>query len=196
VRKHRAAGREVDFFHIIRKYRNEMKMTLKNARIADQINATTLQSKTQDQVNESGHNPESGHCFESGHHHESSHCLDHEDDKFKDRKYVCDEMHLFKECLYIVTSTRKLGWTKNSTIREELRQKIKKNPRYLIVIRQIIDINILNELNQDQKDQKDDETDDDHFHFSDVITISQKVIIMIIKKNSLSNNVIYDFDCS
>jgi hypothetical protein len=63
----------------------------------------------------------------------------------------------------------------------------------LIVIRQIIDINILNELNQ--KDQKDDETDDDHFHFSDVITISQKVIIMIIK-NSLSNSVIYDFGCS
>ncbi len=102
-------------------------------------------------------------------------------------------MHLFKKCFYILTSTRKPEWIENSTIREEIRQKIKKNPRYLIVIRQIIDINILNELNQ--KDQKDDETDDDHFHFSDVITISQKVIIMIIK-NSLSNSVIYDFGCS
>jgi hypothetical protein len=46
----------------------------------------------------------------------------------------------------------------------------------------------LNELNQDQKDQKDDETDDDHFHFSDVITVAQK--------NLLSNSVIYDFGCS
>jgi hypothetical protein len=60
-------------------------------------------------------------------------------------------MHLFKKCFYLVTSTRKHGWAENSTIREEIRQKIKKNSRYLIVVRQIIDINILNDLN-DQKD--------------------------------------------
>jgi hypothetical protein len=28
-------------------------------------------------------------------------------DKFKGRKCVCGEMHLFKECLYIVTAARK-----------------------------------------------------------------------------------------
>jgi hypothetical protein len=93
MRKHRAADREMNFFHTIRKYRNEMKMILKNARIADQINVI-LQSKTQNQA-------------ESGHSHESGHCPDHEDEKFKDRKCVCDEMHLFKECLYILTSARK-----------------------------------------------------------------------------------------
>ncbi len=187
MREHRTVDREMNFFHIIREYRNEMKMILKNARNDDhnQINAIILHE--QNQVDQSDHN------------HESDHCFDHEDEKFKNRKCVCDEMHLFKKCLYIVTSTRKLEWTKNSAIREELRQKIKKNSRYLIVIKQIIDINILNELNV-QKDQKDQtaetaETDDDHFHFSDMITISQKVIIMIIK-NLLSNSVIYDFDCS
>jgi hypothetical protein len=83
----------VDFFHTTREYRNEVEMTLKNARIADQANAT-LQGKTQDQA-------------ESGHSHESGHCPGHEDEKFKGRKCVCGEMHLFKECPYIVTSARK-----------------------------------------------------------------------------------------
>jgi hypothetical protein len=117
-------------------------MTLKNARISGQVNAVILHGKTQDQVNQSGHNHGSGHCLESGH------CLGsgHGDDKFKGRKCVCGEVHLFKECPYIVTSARKSGWTENSTIREELRQRIRKNARFLIIIKHIIDINILNEL--------------------------------------------------
>jgi hypothetical protein len=98
----------MDFFHITREYRNEMKMTLKNARISDQINAITLQSKTQNQADQSDQNPESDHSLGSGHNHESGHCPDdHGDEKFKDRKCVCDEMHLFKKCSYIVTSARK-----------------------------------------------------------------------------------------
>jgi hypothetical protein len=44
-------------------------------------------------------------------------------------------MHLFKKCFYIVTSTKKFEWTKNSKIRDEIKQKIKKNFRYLIVIK-------------------------------------------------------------
>jgi hypothetical protein len=55
----------------------------------------------------------------------------------------------------------------------------------LTVIKQIIDINILNGFN-DQKDQTTE--NDDHCHFSDVITVAQK--------NSLSNSVIYDSGCS
>jgi preprotein translocase subunit Sss1 len=185
MREHRAAGREVDFFHITRKYRNEVEMILKNARNADhnQVNAT-LNDKTQNQVDQA---EQSGHSPGSGHNHGSGHCPGHEDDKFRDRKCVCGEMHLFKECFYIVTSARKPEWTENSTVREEIRQKIKKNPRFLTAIRQITDINILNEL-LNQEDQKDDETDDAHFHFSGVATVSQK--------NPLSNSVIYDFDCS
>jgi hypothetical protein len=82
----------MNFFHIIREDRNEVKMTLKNARIADQINATLHE---QNQAGQSGHSPGSGHC------------PDHEDDKFKGRKCICDDVHLFKECPYIVTSARK-----------------------------------------------------------------------------------------
>jgi hypothetical protein len=180
VREHRAAGREVDFFHTTREYRNEVEMTLKNARIDGQANAI-LQGKTQDQA-------------ESGHSHGSGHCPGHGDDKFKGRKCVCGEVHLFKECPYIVTSARKPGWTENSTVRDEIRQKIKKNLRYLTAIKHITNTNILDGL--DQKDQKDDETDDGHFHFSGVATVSQKVAIMTIKKNPLSNSVIYDSGCS
>jgi hypothetical protein len=175
VREHRAAGREVDFFHTTREYRNEVEMTLKNARNGghNQANAATLQGKTQDQA-------------ESGHSHGSGHCPGHGDEKFKGRKCVCGEVHLFRECPYIVTSARKPGWTENSAVREEIRQKIKKNPRYLTAIRQITDTNILDGL--DQKDQKDQTTEDDvHFHFSGVATAT---------KNPLSNSVIYDSGCS
>jgi hypothetical protein len=188
VREHRAAGREVDFFHTTREYRSEVEMTLKNARIAGQANAT-LQGKTQDQADQLGHGTGSG----SGHNHESGHCpgSGHGDDKFKGRKCVCGEVHLFKECPYIVTSARKPGWTENPAVRQEIRQKIKKNPRYLTAIKQITDTNILDGLDQDQSD----ETDDGHFHFSGVATVSQKVAIMTTK-NPLSNSVIYDSGCS
>jgi hypothetical protein len=111
MREHRAAGREMDFFHTTREYRNEVKMTLKIARISGQVNAATLHGKTNDQADQSGHDPESqsGHSHDSGHCPGSGHCPEsgHEDEKFKDRKCVCDEVHLFKKCLYIVTSARK-----------------------------------------------------------------------------------------
>jgi hypothetical protein len=35
VRKHRTANREINFFHIIKKYRNKMKMIFNNARNDD-----------------------------------------------------------------------------------------------------------------------------------------------------------------
>jgi hypothetical protein len=67
-----------------------MNIILKNAR--DHVNVITLHDKTHDQ------SLESGHCLD-----------DHEDEKFKERRYVSDEMHLFKECLYIVIAARKPG---------------------------------------------------------------------------------------
>jgi hypothetical protein len=177
VREHRAAGREVDFFHTTREYRNEVEMTLKNARNGghNQANAT-LQGKTPDQADQSGHN-----------HHGSGHCPGHGDEKFKGRKCVCGEVHLFKECPYIVTSARKSGWTENSTVREEIRQKIMKNPRFLTAIKHITDTNILDGLDQKDQTAETAETDDYHFHFSGVATAT---------KNSLSNSVIYDSGCS
>jgi hypothetical protein len=84
-------------------YRNAVLKESENAAIEVIIsrysNAANLHDKTQNQADQqSSHCPgsTSGHC-ESG----------HKDDKFKERKCVCDEMHLFKECLYIVTAARK-----------------------------------------------------------------------------------------
>jgi phage gp36-like protein len=182
VREHRAAGREVDFFHITREYRNEVEMTLKNARNGghNQVNATLngLDQVGQKSMDQASHSPGSGH----------------KDDKFKGRKCVCDDVHLFKECPYIVTSARKPGWKENSTVREEARQRIMKNVRFLTVIKHITNTNILNGL----KDQKDDKakTDDDHFSFSGVAIMPQNEVVMPHKKNPLSNSVIYDSGCN
>jgi hypothetical protein len=61
-------------------------------------NAAILHDKTQDQ---SSKNQAGQKAKENPLNNKSS------DDKFKERKCVCDEMHLFKECLYIVTAVRK-----------------------------------------------------------------------------------------
>ncbi len=50
MREHRAADREMNFFHITREYRNEMKMTLKNFRI-DQVNVTLNELNQVDRMN-------------------------------------------------------------------------------------------------------------------------------------------------
>jgi hypothetical protein len=55
---------------------------------------TQYRGKTQDQADQ-----KSSHSCESV----------YEDDKFKERKCVCDDVHLFKECLYIVNAARKPG---------------------------------------------------------------------------------------
>jgi hypothetical protein len=56
---------------------------------------------------------------------------------------VCGEMHLFKECLYIVTAARKnfLEWKENVKTLNEARQRILKNVRFQTIIKVIIDIN-------------------------------------------------------
>jgi thioredoxin reductase len=92
-------------------------------------------------------------------------------------------------CIYSrnAPSARKPEWTENPTIREEIRQKIKKNPRFMTAIKHITDTNILNGLDQKDQTAETAKTDDYHFHFSGVTTVT---------KNPLSNSVIYDSDCS
>jgi hypothetical protein len=69
-----------------------------------------------------------------------------------------------------------------------------KNVRFRTVIKAIVDINILNELRNDETTQKKDaettELEEMTFKFSNVIISATKI------KNSLSNSVIYDFDCN
>ncbi len=68
VREHQTAGRKIDFFYITREYQNEIKMTLKNARI-DQVNITLneLNQVDQNSINQLDHNLESRNNFESDH---------------------------------------------------------------------------------------------------------------------------------
>jgi hypothetical protein len=122
------------------------------------------------------------------------------DDKFKGRKCVCGEVHLFRECLYIVTAARKNfpGWKENAKTLNEARQRILKNARFKTAIKVITDTNILNGLGgDDETAQKEDteiaEIDEMTFKFGNVAMIStsaQKI------KNSLRNSVIYDSDCN
>jgi hypothetical protein len=56
-------------------------------------NAATLHDKTQDQADQKAKKKPLNNKSSN--------------DKFKGRKCVCDEMHLFKECPYIVTAARK-----------------------------------------------------------------------------------------
>jgi hypothetical protein len=159
-----------------------MNATLKIDRF-DQANVATLHGKTQNQVDESGHNHVSGHCSD-----------DHEDEKFKERKCVCGEIHLFKECLYIVTAARKPGWKENAKTLNEARQRILKNARFMTVIKVITDINILNGLGDGETAQKEDteiaELDEMTFKFENVAISATKI------KNPLSNSVIYDSGCN
>jgi hypothetical protein len=94
-----AAQQTVEFFRTTRSYRNAVLKESGNAAIevttSRYSNAVILHGKTQDQSSKDEADQKSS-C-ESG----------HKDDKFKERKCVCDEMHLFKECPYIVIAARK-----------------------------------------------------------------------------------------
>jgi hypothetical protein len=156
-------------------------------------NAAILHGKTQDQSSKDGAGQKSSHSCELGH------CESgHKDDKFKGRKCVCGEVHLFKECLYIDTAVRKPGWKENAKTLNEARQRILKNVRFRTVIKAITDINILNGLDGETTQKEDTETAElngtmSQFRFDNVAMISisaQKI------KNSLSNSVIYDSDCN
>jgi hypothetical protein len=158
-------------------------------------NAVILHGKIQNQSSKNEVDQKSSHCFGSTSDYcESGHCEGHKDDKFKERKCVCGEMHLFKECLYIVIAVRKLGWKENVKTLNEARQRILKNARFRTVIKVITDINILNGLRDGETAQKEDtetaELEEMTFKFGNVTISATKI------KNSLSNSVIYDFGCN
>ncbi len=178
-----AAQQTVEFFRITRSYKNVVLKENENAAIevttSRYLNAVILHDKTQNQEKIQNLSSESGH----------------KNDKFKERKCVCNEIHLFKECFYIVNAARKSEWKESVKTLNEARQRILKNARFKTVIKVIIDINISNELNEDNETtQKEDtetaELDEMTFKF-DNVTISATNI-----KNSLSHNVIYDFGCN
>ncbi len=187
-----AAQQTVEFFRITRSYRNTVlkesdSAAIENVTISRYSNAAILHGKKQDQADQKAKKKPLKNKSSN--------------DKFKGRKCVCDEMHLFKECLYIVTAVRKPGWKENAKTLNEARQRILKNARFRTATKVITDINILNGLRDDETAQKEDtETAKlngtmTQFRFDNVAMISTLVDVLKIK-NSFSNNVIYDFGCN
>jgi hypothetical protein len=194
-----AAQQTVKFFRTTRSYRNAVLKESGNAAIENVTtsrysNAATLHGKTQDQSSKD----QAGQKAE-----EKSLDNKSSDDKFKGRKCVCGEIHLFKECLYIVIAARKNfpGWKENAKTLNEARQRILKNARFRTAIKVITDINILDGLGDGETAQKEDtETAEldgtmPSFRFGNVAMISTSVSVSKIK-NPLSNSVIYDSGCN
>ena len=91
--QHEAADKEVEFFKTTRYYRNAYEAYLKDD-IHDFANMITLQDKTQNQ---------------SAQEDEAQKSKDQKNNslKKKARKCVCEDIHEFKKCSYIVSSARK-----------------------------------------------------------------------------------------
>jgi hypothetical protein len=173
-----AAQQTVEFFRTTRSYRNAVLKESGNAAIeptSRYSNAATLHGQKAEEKP-----------------------LDNKssDDKFKGRKCVCGEVHLFKECPYIVTAARKPGWKENAKTLNEARQRILKNARFRTAIKAITDTNILDGLGDGKTAQKEDtETAEldgtmPQFRFGNVAISATKI------KNPLSNSVIYDSGCN
>jgi hypothetical protein len=92
VMQHETADKSIEFFKTTRYYRNACEAYLKDeVSIRDHANAATLQGKTQDQSAQGDGAQKS---------------KDNNPSKKGARKCVCEEIHEFDECSYIVSSAR------------------------------------------------------------------------------------------
>jgi hypothetical protein len=97
--QHEAADKSIEFFKTIRYYRNACEAYLKDESSRGHANATILQDKTQGDEAQKSKNQKNN----------PSNKRDNPGDnrsKKEARKCVCDEIHEFDECSYIVSSTR------------------------------------------------------------------------------------------
>jgi hypothetical protein len=69
-----------------------------------------------------------------------------DEDKHKDKLCICDQIHLFSQCSYIVSVNRTSEWKENFKMRNETRQKTQTKLFMIYSIKRIVDINILHEL--------------------------------------------------
>ncbi len=110
VIQHQAVEKDLDFFKIIRAYRNAYENFLRDEKsIKGMIGAATLQRADQDQANPYI-------CTKKG------------DEKHKRQTCICGQVHLFSQCPYIVSANRSPGWKENTKVRNEARQKIQQKP--------------------------------------------------------------------
>ena len=97
-----------EFFETTNQYKLTVEKKTFFATVKFMVNAVTLQSQQQSDQNN----------FEkSSSANKSSKRANWEKKKFKNRKCVCDEVHIFRECSYIHISIRSTGWKKNKLSR-------------------------------------------------------------------------------
>jgi hypothetical protein len=93
--QHETADKSIEFFKTTRYYRNACEAYLKDeVSVRDHVNAVTLQDKTRDQSTQKDKAQKSKNDKKNN------------SSKKKARKCVCDEIHEFEECSYIVSSAR------------------------------------------------------------------------------------------
>ena len=117
------------------------------------------------------------------------------DKKYENKKCLCDEMHLFRKCLYINKSNRSSDWKKNKKIKNIIKKKFWNNKFLFNTMKKISNINFLNEISDSSSDESDEkktnESNDENSSFSFANTTY--IINKIKCHNSFHNSVIYDF---
>ncbi len=186
--QHQTIEKFLNFFKITRAYRNAYENFLKNEKsIKDMIEAITLQSVDQNQI-------DFHICTKN----------DKNDEKHKNKTCICDQIHLFSQCSYIVSVNKISEWKENFKIRNEARQKIQQKFYIFHSIKRIADTNILDEMisslkrkrkneNEDEKNKTSSNEDDSHFNYANSAFANSTLMIIY---HSLMNNVIYDSNCS
>jgi hypothetical protein len=144
--------------------------------------AVTLQNVDQDQI-------DSHICTKN----------DKDEDKHKDKLCICDQIHLFSQCSYIVSVNKTSEWKENFKMRNETKHKIQTKFFMIYSIKRIVDINILNELisssKRKKRNEKKNENDDDDSHFNYANSALANSTLMTFY-HLLINSVIYDSNCS
>ncbi len=129
-------------------------------------------------------------------------CTKKKNEKYKSKICICDQIHLFSQCSYIVSVNRTSEWKENFKIRNETRQKIQQKFYLFHSIKRVADTNILDEIISSSKRKKEDEDeknkassneDDSHFNFANSAFANSTLMIFY---HSLMNSVIYDSKCS
>ncbi len=187
VIQHQAIEKSLNFFKIIRAYRNAYENFLRNEKtiVRDTINSITLQNIDQDQA-------DSHICTKN----------DKDDEKYKSKTCICGQVHLFSQCSYIVSVNRTSEWKENFKIRNEARQKIQRKFYIFHSIKRVVDTNILEEMipsskrkkkDKDEKNKASSNDDDAHFNYANSALANSTLMIIY---HSLMNSVIYDSNCS
>jgi hypothetical protein len=181
----KAAEKEVEFFKTTRAYRNVVLKESGSASIQTTIsryaNAVILQSKTSDQSDQKSkdHNPKTGD----------------NPSKKGARKCVCEDIHEFRECSYIVSSARTSDWTEDKKILDQIKQQLQEKPWILNILKRICNINLLDwmfEKRETLTSSTEMEGNLPSFRFGN-FSFANTVIRDI---NPLIKSVIYDSGCS